>query len=113
VKTPPDALNTADQPLLELLLHAGHLAVGALLGALEDDLGALGTGEEVDNVDDAILVDVAGLQDVRRRQILLLGGAAEMGGRVDAEVAALVLVQQPAEDGGRVELGPVEVLASG
>ncbi len=60
----PDALNTADQPLLELLLDTRHLPVGSLLGPLEDDLGVLGAREEVDDVDDAILVNVAGLQDV-------------------------------------------------
>ena len=60
----PDAFNTADQPLLELLLDTRHLPVGSLLGPLEDDLGVLGAREEVDDVDDAILVNVAGLQDV-------------------------------------------------
>jgi hypothetical protein len=43
-------------------------------------------------------MDVAGLQNVGRWEILLLGGAAEMGSRVDAEVASLILVQETAED---------------
>lgn len=101
-----NALDTADQPPLELLLDAGHLAVHALLEPLGDDLGVLGAGEEVDEVHNAILVDVARLEDVGRREILLLGGAAEACGRVDAEMAPFVLVQETAEDGGRVELGP-------
>ncbi len=64
LKAAPDALNTADQPLLELLLDTRHLPVRALFGPFDDDLGVLGAREEIDDVDDAILVNVAGLQDV-------------------------------------------------
>lgn len=112
METTPDALDTTDQPLLELLLDTRHLPVGALFGPLEDDLGVLWPGEEIDNIDDSIFVDVACLQDVGRREILLLGGAAEMVSRVDVEVTPLVLVQETAEDGGRVELGPADTLGS-
>jgi hypothetical protein len=66
----------------------------------------LGPGEEVDDVYDALLMDVPGLEDVGRGQILLLGGAAQVPVRVYAEVASLVLVKELAEDGGRVEVRP-------
>jgi hypothetical protein len=56
-------------------------------------------------------VDVSGLEDVRGGEILLLRSEGLVGRRGDAEVATFVLVKQPAEDRGRVEVWPLRELA--
>lgn len=44
-----------------------------MAAGLGEDGGGLGPWEEVHKVDDAIIVDVAGLQDIGRWQVLLSG----------------------------------------
>jgi hypothetical protein len=51
-------------------------------------------------------MNVAGLQDVAGWEILLLRGASNTVRGGDAEVATLILVEQPAEDRRRVEIRP-------
>lgn len=55
-------------------------------------------------------MDIPGLEDIRRREILLLRCIGLILGRGDAEVPAFVFVQKSAEDGWRVEIWPVDLL---
>jgi hypothetical protein len=64
------------------------------------------TREEVHQVNNTLFVDVSGLQDIRGGEVLLLRRKGLLCRRTDAEVAALVLVEQTAEDRGRVEVRP-------
>jgi len=64
--------------------------------------------EEVDQIGDAIFVDVAGLEDVGRWEVLLFRSVVDLLGGND-EIAALILVQKPAEDRWRVEIWPGEL----
>lgn len=105
----PDALDAADEPALELLLDGLDLAEGVLAarpGLADGGERGLGPREEVDEVDDAVLVDVARLQDVGRGQVGLLDGAGEVLRRRDGEVPPLGLVEEAAEDAWGVEVGP-------
>lgn len=61
-----NAFYPSHKPLLQLLLDLGSLSIGVLLIAFCHDLSALGAREEVNQVNDAILVDVACLQDAGR-----------------------------------------------
>jgi hypothetical protein len=51
-------------------------------------------------------VEVARLEDVAAREILLLGCETEACLRANGEVAALVFVEEAAENGWRVEFRP-------
>lgn len=85
-----DAFYTSDKPLLKLVLYDGGFSVGHLLGDyLSNDVGALRTGEEVNDIADALVTDVASLEDVGRRKVLLLSRPMEVGGRRNGEVTAL------------------------
>jgi hypothetical protein len=95
-----DTLHAANQPAFEFLLDESHLTVGALFGPFGEHFGALGTGKEVNNIYNTVLVDVAGLQDVGGGQVLLLRGAIEMSGRLDSEVTPFVFVEETAENRG-------------
>lgn len=53
-------------------------------------------------------MDVAGLEDIGRGEILLLRRVLDALGRGDVEVAATVRVEEAAEDGGGVEVGPAK-----
>lgn len=110
-KFTPDAFHPTDKPFLELLLDAGHLTVDALLGALEDDLGVLWSGEEVNQIDHAILMDVARLKDIRRGQILLLGSAGYILLWMDGEIAPFILVHETAEHCRGVEFRPGDMVS--
>lgn len=101
-----NAFDSPNKPLLQLLLNRGCLSESVQLVAFCHDLGALGARKEIDQVDDAILVDVAGLQDAGRWQVLLFGGASNVLRRRNAKVAANVLVQETAEDGRGVKVRP-------
>lgn len=54
-----DAFDSANKPFLQLLLDFGGLFVGALPIAFCHDLGAFWPWEKVDEVHNAILMDVA------------------------------------------------------
>ena len=54
---------------------------------------ALRTREEVYQVNNALLVDVPGLQDVRGREVLLLSRESLGCRRADAEVSTFILVE--------------------
>jgi hypothetical protein len=58
---------------------------------------ALRAREEVYQVNNTFFVDVAGLQDIRGREVLLLGGVRFLSWRTYAEVTAFVLIEQTAE----------------
>lgn len=49
---------------------------------------------------------IPGLQNIRRREILLFGGKGCLFWRGNAEPATFVLVEESAEDRGRVKVGP-------
>jgi hypothetical protein len=49
---------------------------------------------------------IARLQDIRRGEVLLFRGEGDITRRGDAEIAAFVLIEESAEDGGRVEIWP-------
>jgi hypothetical protein len=90
-------------------LDSNGLAKGALLGGFggfRHNVRAPRAREEVYQVNDAFFVDVPGLQDVRGGEVLLLRRVGLVCRRRDTEVAAFVLVQQTAEDGGRIEVRP-------
>ena len=67
---------------------------------------ALWAREEVYQINNAFFVDVPGLQDVRRGEVLLLRRVGFVCRRRDAEIAAFVLVKQTAEERGRIEVRP-------
>jgi hypothetical protein len=51
------------------------------------------TREEVYQVNNALFVDIPGLQDIRGREVLLLCRESLFCRRTDAEVSTLVLVE--------------------
>lgn len=111
LQTAADTLDATDEPFLQLLLDLGRLTERALASALRYDGGSLGAREKVHNVDDAVIVDVSGLQDIGGWEVLLPFwklvrgitteksswvcslGCAQLGRRrTDAEEASLFLV---------------------
>lgn len=53
-----------------------------------------------------MIVYVPRLQDIGGRQILLLRRTCDIVWRRDAEISPFVFVEEPAEYGGGVEVGP-------
>jgi hypothetical protein len=102
-----DAIHSPNQPLLQLLLDNGGLAESSLSWAPGQDAGVFRPREEVDNIHDAFFMDVPGLQNIGRRQILLFGGAVQSPFRLYAEIASLILVEKPTEYGRRVKVRPI------
>jgi hypothetical protein len=54
-----DTFNPSNKPFLEFFLDFGRLSKGRLFVALGHDLGALGARKEVNQVNNAVFVDVA------------------------------------------------------
>jgi hypothetical protein len=67
--------------------------------------------KEVYQINDAFFTNVSGLQNIGRREVLLLGCVGLILWRGNAEVASLIFVQESAEDGRRVEVGPTKLSA--
>lgn len=55
-------------------------------------------------------MDVSGLEDVGRGEILLLSRVLDTLGRGDVEVPATLRVEKAAKYGGGIEVGPVVLL---
>lgn len=110
INKPPNTLHTPNQPLLQLILDNHRLPERHLLLLLRQDTRVLGAREEVNQVHGSVFMDVPGLQDVGRGEVLLLGRVGDALGRGDVEVAALICVEKAAEYGGGIEVGPGFVL---
>jgi len=101
-----DAFNSTYQPLLESTTRIG---IGALSNGRTESLCLERTREEVCKSQDAIVMQISGLEDVVAGQILLLSGDLKARRRTDVEVSALVLVQHATEDRWRVKVRPVNL----
>lgn len=106
VKLSTDAFDSSHEPFLQLFLDCARLSVRVVLVSRRQDARCPGTGKEIDEVYNAILMDIPRLQDCRRRQVLLLCGARGDVRRSDAEISTLVFVEKTAEDGGRIKVRP-------
>ena len=71
-----------------------------------EDSSLLWAWEEVHDVNDTFLIDVASLENGGRRKVLLLGGARRGLGGCYAKVAPFILVYAPAEHRGRIKVRP-------
>ncbi len=105
----PNTLHTSNQPLLQLILDNHRLPERQLL-LLRQDSRVLWTREEVNQVHGSLFVDVPGLEDVGRGEVLLLSRVLDALGRGDVEVASTLCIEKTAEYGGGIEVGPVFVL---
>lgn len=106
-----NALNSSDQPSLQLVLYRDRLSVRHLLWNFGDDTTILWPWKEVHQINHAFLMDISGLENVGGRKILLFSSIGLVLRRSDAEVAALIFVEESAEDGWRVEVWPADMSA--
>lgn len=93
IKLSSNTFHSSDEPLLQFILYSDGLAEGHLLGSLHNHIAILRSREEIYQVNDTVFVYVSGVQDIRRRKVLLFRRTFQACRRTDAEMAALVFVE--------------------
>ena len=106
VEASTDTLYPSNQPLLQLVGYHNSLPERQLLVSSVNDMLALGTGKEVDQIHNTIFMNIPSLKDIGGRKVLLFCGTRNMLRGSNAEVSALVLVKHSAKDGGRIKVRP-------
>lgn len=71
-------------------------------------MGGSRAREKVHQIYNSLLLNISGSEDVRARKVALLGSVRRtISQRSYAKVSAFVFIEKPAEDGRRVEFGPI------